>query len=149
MSKLFNTFICIIHSKTNTTSSFKFVHLHFLLSSIISSKNDFKCSRLINSKVCCFILISKCMSTNDDWFCPSRNQSGNIFNNNRLSEYCSIKNVSNGSIWTFPHFFQVKLFNSSLIRSDSGTFDSDFAFFNGFSCLYSNFIICSISMLNA
>ena len=149
MSKLCNTFICIIHSETNSSSTIKLINLHFLLCSIISFECYLKCTRLIYNEICSFVLISEGMSTNNDRLCPSRNQSWNIFDDNRLSEDCSIKNVSNSSIRTFPHFFKFELFNSSLVRCNCGTFDSNFALFNGFSSLNSNDIIGGISILNS
>ena len=49
--------------------------------------------------------ITICMSCYCNWLCPILNVWFNSFNNNWSSKYCSIKNCTNCSIWTLPHFF--------------------------------------------
>lgn len=90
MSKLFNAFISIIHCQSNSTFSLKLINEHSTLFSIFSFKNYFKSSRLINFKICGFVLISKSMSSNNNWFFPTRNQSWNVANYDRLSKNCAI-----------------------------------------------------------
>ena len=48
--------------------------------------------------------------------------------NNRCTEHCSIKNCTNCSIRTFPHFFQVIFIHTCCIRSDRCTFYGYFVF---------------------
>ena len=148
MGELGNAFIGVIHAKTNASSSFKFIDLHLLLCSVISSENYLKCSRLVNYKICGFVLISKGMSANNDGLGPARNESWDVFNDDRFSEDSSVKNVSDGSIGTFPHLLEFKLFDSGLIRSNSCAFDANFALLDGFSSLDGDFIISGITMLN-
>lgn len=148
MSKAFNAFISIIHAHTNTTSSIIMIDFHLFFSSIITFENNLEFSRLINDKVSCLVLISKSMTTNNNWLFPSWNKSWDVFNYDWFSKNSTIKNVSNCTIWTFPHFFKFEFFNSSLIGSNSSTFNTNFTLFNSIGSINSNLIISSISMLN-
>ena len=89
------------------------------------------------------------MSSNDNGFLPSWDQSGNVFDDDWFSEDSSVQNVSDCPIWTFPHFFQIELFHSSLIRCDSGAFDTDLALFDGISSINGNLVIGGISVLDS
>jgi hypothetical protein len=104
MSKLFNTLISIVHSKTYTTFSFEFIDLVFLFSSVFSSEDNLKGSRLVDCEICGSILISESMSSDDNRLFPSWNKSWDVLDDNRFSENCSIQDISDSSIWTFPHF---------------------------------------------
>jgi len=148
VSKVFNTFINIIHSHTNTSFTFIFEHFGSLLITLSISKNDFECSWLIDYKICSFVLISKSVSSNNDWFFPSRNKSRNIANDDWFSKYCSIKNVSNSPIRTFPHLFKIKLFDSCFIRSNGSAFNTNFVLFDSISSINSDLIVSRISVFN-
>jgi hypothetical protein len=89
------------------------------------------------------------VSTDDDWFFPSRYQFWYIFNNDRLSEDSTVEDVSDGTIGAFPHFFEVELLDSGFVWSDGCTFDAYFAMFNGLGSLKGDFIIGGISVLNS
>lgn len=89
------------------------------------------------------------MSSDDNWFFPSWYKSGNVLNYDRFSEDSSIKNISNSSIGTFPHFLELELFNSSFVGSDGSTLDAYFAFLDGFCSFNGDFIISSISVLHS
>src|SRR5665647_2609448 len=47
---------------------------------------------------------------------------------NRLAEYRTTNNITNSSIWRFPHFFQSKFFNPRFVRRNGCTFDADIVF---------------------
>lgn len=149
MGKLLYAFICIIHADSNSSRSLKFVDLHPLLSSVVSSKHNLKSSWLIDCEICGFVLISKSMSTDDNWLFPAWNEPWDIFNDDGLSKDSSIEYVPDGAIRAFPHFLELKLFNSGLIRGNGGTLNTYLALLNGLSRLNSNFVISGISMLDA
>jgi len=88
------------------------------------------------------------MSSNNDGFLPAWDESWDVFDNDGFSEDGSVQNVSDGSIWTFPHLLQIELFDSGLIRSDGCALDAYLAFFDGLSSLNSDFVISGIPMLN-
>lgn len=124
--------ISVVHSHS-TTPGWKVIHLPLLfLASISRGKHDLKLARLVNDKVCgpvlwdqtllcetvplwvwieredahfvLFVyLISKSMSANCYRLCPSRNETGNVFAKNWLTENGAAQDVPNGSVGTFPH----------------------------------------------
>ena len=149
MSKSFNAFISVVHSHSNSTFSGVSVNFHFLFTSIISLESNFECSWLVNNKICCLILISVGVSSNDDWFLPSWNESGDVFNDDGFSKDSSIENVSDSSIGTFPHLLELELLNSCFVRSDGGTLDTDFALFDSFSSFNGDFVISFVSVLHS
>lgn len=71
VSETLNTLISVIHSESNTACSFVMVNFHFLLCSVIAFENDMECAWLINNEIGGFVLIAKCMTTNNDWLFPS------------------------------------------------------------------------------
>ena len=134
----------IEHTKIYSTVNLCYL-LDSWLTAIIWSKFDLNSTWLCHKIVLASILISKGMSTNNDWGSPSWDASWNVGNHNWLSKYCSIKDVSNGSIWTSPHLLQIEFLNSSLIWSDGGTFDCNLMFLCCLSSINCNLIICLIS----
>ena len=88
------------------------------------------------------------MSTDNNGLFPARNKSGDVFDDNRFSEDGAIQNIADSAIGTFPHFFQVKLLESSLIWSDSSTFDSYFDLLDGLSGINADLVIGSISVFH-
>lgn len=89
------------------------------------------------------------MSSNNDWLFPSRDKSWDILDDNGLSEDSSSKNISDGSVWTFPHTLKVKLLDSCLIRSNGGALDANLAFLDGLGSFKCNFIFSGIPMLDS
>lgn len=149
MGKAFNTLIGVIHTHSNTTSTFIMINFHFLFWAIISFENDLEFSWLIDYKICSFILITKGMTSNDDRFFPPWNKSWDVFNNDRLSENSTIQNISDGTIGAFPHLLKVEFFDPCFIWSNGSTFNSNLTLLNRISSINSNLIICSISMFDS
>lgn len=89
------------------------------------------------------------MSANNNRLFPAGNQSWDVLDDNRFSEDSSVEDVSDGSIWTLPHGFQVEFFDSCFVRSDGCALDADFAFFDGFGSLDGDFVVSLISVLHA
>ena len=55
-------------------------------------------------------LITICMTTNHNAPFPAWNQPWNIRANNGFSKHCSPQNIPDGSIWGFPHLFQLEFY---------------------------------------
>ena len=89
------------------------------------------------------------MSTNNNRLLPSRNKSWYIFNDYRLSKHSPIQNISDRAVGTLPHFLQIKLLYSRLIRCNGCTFNSYFVFLNRLSRIDRNLIISRITMLDS
>ena len=94
------------------------------------------------------VLISEGVTTNDDGLIPVGNEAGNVLDDNRLTEYGSIKLVSDGTIGAFPHLFELKLRDASFVRSDGGALDSDLAILDGVSGVEGDLVIGGVSVLH-
>lgn len=149
MSEFFNTFVSIVHSEAYSTISLEFVDFHPLLWAVITFENDFEGTRFVDSEICGFVLITEGVSADDDRFLPAWDESRDVFDDNGFSEDGSVEYVSDGSVGTLPHFLQVELLDSGLIRSDGCTLDANLAFFDGFSSLDGNFVISGIPMFHS
>lgn len=148
MSKIFNTFIDIIHTHANSSFSFKFIDFHFLFFTLVISEYDLECSWSIDDEISRSVLIAKGMSSNNNWFFPSWNESWNVADDDRLSEYSTIENVSDGTIWTFPHMLKAEFLDSGFIRSDCSAFNTNFTFFDSIGSINGNLIIGCISVFD-
>ena len=148
VSESFNTLISVVHSHTNSSLSCELMDFHLFLTSVVSLEGDLKGSRLVNNKVSGSVLISMGVSANNDWLFPARDESGDVADDNGFSEDGAIEDVSDGSIGTLPHFLELELLNSGLIRGDGGTLDPDLALLDGLSSLNGDFVISGISVLH-
>jgi hypothetical protein len=126
--------------------------MNFLSSSLTTifwSENKLALSSLVNNVFLTPVLISISMSSDNNWLGPPWNQSWDVRNNDWLSEHGSIKNVSNSTVRTFPHLFEVKFSNTVLIWSDSSALDTDFAFLDSIGSVNSDLVTGCISVLDA
>src|SRR5690606_1060666 len=89
------------------------------------------------------------MTAYTDRSCPVGYQSWYVFTYDWLSKHSTVKDISDGSVWRFPHLLEIKLFYTLLIRSDGSAFDTYAVFFNGIGGIYSHLVIGSIAVLNA
>ena len=118
------------------------------LTSIIGGEFNFDFTGLIDNVVLASVLISISMSSNDDWLNPSGNKSGNVADDNGLSENSSVQDIPDGTVGRSPHLLKVEFLNSSLIGSDGGALDSYLGSLDGLSSIDSDLIIGSISVLD-
>ncbi len=95
---------------------------------IVRSENQFSLTSLSKYVVLGAVLVSIGVSADNDWFCPARHKSGNVFDNDWFAEDCSVKDVSNCSVGGLPHLLKVELFNSAFIWSNCCTFNTNFVF---------------------
>ena len=123
--------------------------LHSWCISVIWGENKLTFTWSSDNIILASILITVGVSTNNDGLSPSWNKSGNVGDNDWLSEDCTIKDVSNGSVWRFPHLLETEFLDSIFIRGNSGALNSDLAFFDSFGSINGNLIASCISALNA
>ena len=138
--------IKIMHA-TENTCSIKMLDQLLTLFSVFALKYKICISRLVNIKFCILIDISICMTCKCDRFHPILYTWLDSLYNDRRTEYSSIKNGTDRSVWTLVHFFQVILFHSGCVWRDRGTFYGYSVFLGCFCCINGNLIICLISVL--
>jgi len=73
--------------------------LDYWFRSIVRSEFDLKFSSLFDNIILASVLISESVSSNNDRLCPTWNKSWDVFDDDGLSEYGTIKDISNSSIW--------------------------------------------------
>lgn len=64
-----------------------------------NSERDFQTSACISH------LIAESVSADCYGLSPPRNEAGDVFTQDRLTENCSAQNIPDGSIWALPHLF--------------------------------------------
>ncbi len=95
------------------------------------------------------VLISVGVTTNNDGLGPSWDESGDVLEDNGLSEDGSIEDVSDGSIGGSPHLLKFELLNSLLIGGDGSALDSYLVELDGVSSINSHLIVGLVSVLNS
>ena len=101
-----------------------------------------------DEEICCFILVTKGVTANNDWLCPTRHEARDVVTDDRFAENYTAKDVADGAIWRLPHFLKVEFFDALLIGCDGRAFDADIMFFNRFSCINCDLIIRCIAGLD-
>lgn len=149
LCKFFDAFIGVIHRESNSSLSFKIIHLHPLLLSTFALEDHLEGSRLVYREIGGLVLITKCMPSDDNRHFPAWNEPRDVFYEYGLSKDSAIEDIPDGSVRTLPHLFQIKLLYSSLIRGNGGALDAYFVFLDCLSCINGNLVICGITMLNA
>ncbi len=149
MSKIFDAFVNVVHTQTNTSFSFELEDLHALLISFIVCEDDFKGSWLVDNKVGSFVLITKGMSSNNNGFFPSWNQSWDVADNDGFSEDSTVENVSDATVGANPHVFEIKLLDSSFIRSYCGALNTDLTFLDSIGSVNGDLVVGCVSVFNS
>ena len=98
MGKTFNTFVDVVHTQADTALSFELEDFHFLLISFIISENHFEGSWLVYCEVSGFVLVTECVSADDDWLLPSGDQPWDVFDDDWFSKNGSVQNVSDCAV---------------------------------------------------
>mmetsp|Transcript_97472 Transcript_97472/g.134064 ORF Transcript_97472/g.134064 Transcript_97472/m.134064 type:complete len:376 (-) Transcript_97472:86-1213(-) len=112
---------------------------------IIGGENKFDFTSLVDNVILATVLVTVSVSTDNDRLGPAGHQSGDVLDNNRFSENGTIKDVSNSSVRRSPHLLEFELFNTTLIRSDSGTLDTNLVLLHGVSAINSDLIVSLIT----
>ena len=70
-------------------------------------------------------MIAKGVTANADWLLPAGYKKWDILADDWLTENNAAENVTDSSVWGFPHRLQIEFFDTLLIGSDGRAFDSD------------------------
>ena len=88
------------------------------------------------------------MSTDNDWFGPTWNTTWNVLDDDGLTENDTSDNVTDGSVGGLPHLLQIEFLDSSFVRSDGGTFNTNFASFDGLCGVDGYLVISGITVFD-
>lgn len=105
------------------------------------SEYEFSLTSLCEDVVLRAVLVTEGVSADDDRLSPARNESWNIADDDWLAEHSSIQDVSNGSIWRFPHLLQAELLDTFAVRCDGCALDTDFVLQHSLGAVNSNLVI--------
>ena len=117
-------FIRVEHAQTDPSISKVEDDRAFFLRTIVGCEHHFEFARFFENSICCFVLVSECVPSNDDWLRPARYETGYIRTQNRLPEHGAAEDVTNGSVWTRVHSSEIVFLYAILVRSDRSTFDA-------------------------
>jgi len=132
MSKAFDRIIKIVLS-LNNARTIKCMNKRTLFCSVFSCVYKLNFSSSWNSHFSVLVYITVSMTSNCNRLFPRFNIWFDSFYNNRSSEYCTIKDCTNCTIWTLPHFLKVVFSHACCIRSDCCALNSNSIFLCGFS----------------
>jgi hypothetical protein len=91
--------VLVEHAKIASSFLEMMNHLFSWFRTIIWGKREFNLSWLGNNIVLTSVLITKRMSTDNDWMSPAWHESWNVRNNDGFSENGTIEDISDCSIW--------------------------------------------------
>ena len=77
-----------------------------LLAAIFGYEGDGELSLARDAEISGAVLVTECVTANDDWLGPVWNQARNVRDDDRLAEDNSTEDVADGSIRGLPHFFE-------------------------------------------
>lgn len=94
------------------------------------------------------ILVTVCVSADDDGRSPTWDETRDIADDDWLTEDSTIQNVSNRTVGGLPHLLEVELLNSSLVWCDSSALNSYFVLKHSVGAVDGYLIVCSVTILN-
>mmetsp|Transcript_23347 Transcript_23347/g.41465 ORF Transcript_23347/g.41465 Transcript_23347/m.41465 type:complete len:377 (+) Transcript_23347:275-1405(+) len=114
--------------------------------SISGGEGHLKLSRAGDTEIGGLVLVTKGVAANDDGLGPAGNETGDVGNDDGLTEDGPVENIAESAIGTLPHLFQFELLDASLIGSNGGALNADFVFLNGLRSINSDLVIRRISI---
>mmetsp|Transcript_33511 Transcript_33511/g.51484 ORF Transcript_33511/g.51484 Transcript_33511/m.51484 type:complete len:253 (+) Transcript_33511:527-1285(+) len=106
-------------------------------------------SGLAGHEVLGSVLVAKGVSANDNGLGPSRHKSGDVVNDNGLSEHGSVELVSDGSVGALPHLLEAEFLDTGLIGSNGGALNADLVLLDGVGSVEGDLIVGLVSLLDA
>ena len=138
----------VVHAE-HDTGALKLVHFHLGGGrAVTGGEGHVESAGDFGAEVCGAILVTKGVSADDDGLSPSGNAARDVLDDDGFAENDTTTDVADGSIGRLPHLLEVELLNTCLIWGDGCTFNSDFALFDGFGCIKSDFIVSLVSVLH-
>ena len=95
------------------------------------------------------VLITEGVSANNDGLGPAWHESGDVLDDDGLTEDGSTDDVSDGAVGGSPHLLEVELLDASLIRGDGSALDADLAGLDSLSSLDGDLIVSGVTVLDA
>ena len=86
LGKGVDALVCVIHCHSDSSFSLVVVYFSRLLFSTFTFESDGESARLVDGEISSFVLVSEGVSAYDYRLFPSRDQSGDVFDDNRFSE---------------------------------------------------------------
>jgi hypothetical protein len=97
--KAVNRLLSVVHTQGATWTIEVMNDLGGWCAAIFWMENHFSSSWYLIDGILSSILITICMSSYNDWLGPAWNNSWNVTDNNWLSEYSTVQDISNGTVW--------------------------------------------------
>jgi hypothetical protein len=149
VAKLIDRFISVVHGEHNT-GSLELEDFHIDgLTAVLRSEGHSESTGLLGDIVGSAVLVTKCVSTNNDGLGPSRNAPRDVFDDDGLTEYGTAKDVTDGAVGGLPHLLKFEFFNTLFIRGDGGALDTNLAGLDGSGAVVGDFVICGITVFHA
>ncbi len=120
-------FVCVVHTLQHTRAV-KMVNQLSGFFSVGGSKYKLCLSALLHPYFRVFIYVAICMTRQCDRLFPVLYTGLDSLHHNRRSENRTVQNGANGSVGTFPHFFQIIFCHSRSIGCNRRTFYSNTIF---------------------
>ena len=102
-----------------------------------------------SDKVLASVLVTESVSSDDDGLGPARNGTGNVVDDDRLTEDSASEDVSDGAVGAKPHLLEVELLDTSLIGGDGGALDTDLVLLDGLGSIDGDLVVGRITVLHA
>ena len=112
---------------------------------VLGGEGDIYGAGLGHDIILAAVLVTKRVSSNNDWLSPSWHAARDILHDDWLSEDSSVKDVSNGTVRAPPHLLEVELFNSALVGSDRRALDGHLVLLGGIGCVDCNMVVGGVA----
>ena len=112
-------------------------------------KNHFDFARLRGDVVLAAVLVAIGVTSDDNRLSPALDEAGNVFDDDRLTEYSTVENVADGAVGRLPHLFEVELFDAGLVGGDGSALDAYLVLLHGVGGVNSDLIVGCITVLHA
>jgi len=115
---------------------------------IVGMEHKLDTSVFVDNVVLTSVLVSKGVSTNNNRLHPTRHKSGNVGDNDGLSEHSAVEDISNGSVRRPPHLLEVEFLDTLLVGSDGSALDTDSGFLDGLSSVDGDLVASFVTLLD-
>jgi hypothetical protein len=119
-----------------------------VLRAIIRDKLHDELSWSVNNSISGHVLISVGVTTDDDGLGPAGDKARYVSADNGLTEYGTVKDVTDSSVGGLPHLLKVELLDTVLIGGNGSTLDTNLVLFDGVGRLNCNLIFSGITVFN-
>jgi hypothetical protein len=122
--------------------------LSLLVWAVSRRVDQFDFTRFGGDAILATVLVTESVSANNDGLSPARDESWDVFNDNRFTEDGTVENVSNSSVRGPPHLLQFELLNTTLIRGNGGALNADLGALHGIGAVNGDLVVGSVTVLD-